>query len=392
MTFAISAVPLLVGVAGAIDLAALQKAKSSLRDAAETAAVASARATNASDDLRRERAHAALNENFVPSRHVSGDVTMNVDLTPVRSTVSAETIMETRIFKIFGKERMSVEVEVAAETMVETACVLVNSPNRSAAVKYQGHPTMDTQNCYVHANSSNESSALARGNPQLREAEFCLNGGFNGSRWSPAPETECGVRQDPYFDIVEPDLPPCDFGKVNMRSRGPITLQPGHYCRGLDFPANADIRLIPGTYYVSGGALAMKANANITGDGVMFYLAGDNSNFELHSGGNWNVTPQTSGDYKGIMILQDRNANPRRGNEITGGGTLEMTGALYAINNDLKLQGSPHVVMRGAGTMVLVDTLTLQGSPEFVVINTDDPNLRPNDRIIGREAYIRVVK
>lgn len=136
----------------------------------------------------------------------------------------------------------------------------------------------------------------------------------------------------------------------------------------------------------------MAANANISGQEVMIYLAGDNSNFAMHSGGTWDVTPQSNGEYRGITIFQDRSANPRKPNEIKGGGSLNFTGIIYAIGNELKLQGSPQVFLRGAGTTVLTDTLTLQGSPEFIVTAVDDPNLRPNDRIIGREAYIRVIR
>ncbi len=88
----------------------------------------------------------------------------------------------------------------------------------------------------------------------------------------------------------------------------------------------------------------------------------------------------------------DRDTKPRQPNMITGGGTLNLTGIVYAISGELKLQGSPQVFLRGAGTTVLTDTMTLQGSPEFIVSAAEDPNLKPNDRIIGREAYVRVVR
>lgn len=386
------AIPLAVCSAAAVDLANLQRAKSALRDAAETAAVASAKANQTTDDIRRERAAAAMGENFNRQTFNARDVGLNVDLTPTRSTVTAQTVMDTQIMKLFGKRNLNVAVEVAAETVIEPACVLVNSPNRSSAIRFQGHPTMNTVNCYIHGNSSSGQSAVAQGNPLLAEAEVCLNGGFSGKKWVPGPEEGCGTRNDPYFDIQQPSLPPCDNPRPNIRSRGPVTLQPGHYCKGLKFSANSQINLTPGIYHISGGALDMAANANITGNGVMFHLSGDRANFEMHSGGTWNVTPPSSGEYRGISIFQDRDTKPRQPNMITGGGTLNLTGIVYAISGELKLQGSPQVFLRGAGTTVLTDTMTLQGSPEFIVSAVEDPNLKPNDRIIGREAYVRVVR
>lgn len=144
VTTAMMAVPLMVGVAGAIDLANLQRAKSALRDAAETAAIASAKAAQVTDETRRSRAFAAMDENFNRETFKAKDVAMDIELTPSRSTVAAETVMTTQIMKLFGKSHLNVSVEVAAETVIEPACVLVNSPNRNSAIRFQGHPTLNT--------------------------------------------------------------------------------------------------------------------------------------------------------------------------------------------------------------------------------------------------------
>ena len=68
-----------------------------------------------------------------------------------------------------------------------------------------------------------------------------------------------------------------------------------------------------------------------------------------------------------------------------------MRGIIYALSGHLKLHGSPQVFLEGAGTMVLTNTMTLQGSPEFILTSLDDDDLLPNDRLIGRDAYVRVI-
>ena len=391
MTTALMAVPLTLGVGIAVDLANLQSAKTSLRDAAETAAVASARSFNANDETRRERAFSMMSQNFDSAAFDTAELNTDVALTPRRSTVEVTTVIPTKLMGLIGQKQLDVSVKVAAETVMEPACVLVNSPNRSASLRFQGHPTLNTENCYVHSNSGSPNSANAQGNPQLSAAEVCLNGGFSGRKWTPGPELGCGTKQDPYFDIKEPDVPPCDHNRMRIGNKDGTSLSPGHYCGGMKLPANSDVSLEPGIYFISGGALELGANANLSGDGVMFYLAGDKSNFDLHSGGNWDINPPTSGEYRGIAIFQDRAAMPRDGNKITGGGRLDMRGIIYAINSDLELHGSPQVYIEGAGTMILTNTLSLQGSPELIINSVEDTSLLPNDRIIGRDAYVRVI-
>jgi len=233
---------------------------------------------------------------------------------------------------------------------------------------------------------------VAQGNPQLQELDACLNGGYTGRRWVPAPEMNCGPRNDPFSDIPPPPVPDCDERNMRISNREPITLSPGHYCGGLRVPAGAEVTLEPGIYNISGGSLDLRANGNISGDDVMFHLTDDRANFSMHSGGTWNVTPPTSGDYRGVTIYQDRDVMPRQPNEFTGGGELNIVGAIYAINGDMRLQGSPRVTMVGGRNVLITGTLALQGSPELIVEATENPNLLPNDRLIGRDSYIRVIK
>ncbi len=390
LTTALMTIPVLIGVGVAVDLANLQSAKSNLRDAAETAAVASAKSFNTNDEDRRDRAHLMMEENFDIAYYQADTVKMDVELTPRRSTVAARTVMPTKLMSIIGQKELSLSVEVAAETVIEPACVLINSPNRSSAIKLQGHPSLNTVDCYVHANSNSLSSANAQGNPQLKESEVCLNGGFSGKKWIPGPMTDCGTRQDPYFDIEPPDVPPCDFNKFKI-GKTAVTLSPGHYCGGLKLPSNSQVHLKPGIYFISKGGLDLGANANLVGDGVMFYLEGDDANFEFHSGGNIDLMPPNSGEYRGILLFQDRDAMPKKPNAITGGGTLSLKGIIYTIKSHLEFHGSPEVFIEGAGTMILTNTMTMQGSPELTLVSVDNKDLLPNDRIIGRDAYIRVI-
>jgi len=389
---AVMAMPIVIGSAVAIELNGLEQAKTELRDAAESAAVASTKSDNRSDDIRRETALTTLNHNFDRTTYRSSAVSANIALTPRRSTVEAQTTIPARLTGIIGKKNLQVSVRVAAESVFEPACVLIKSPRASNSLRFQGHPLLNTVDCYVHNNSNSAQSSVAQGNPRLDSADVCLNGGFKGKKWTPGPELGCGVKNDPYDSILTPSLPPCGPRFKKGKPGEVIRLSPGNFCGGMNIPSNAILELEPGIYVISDGALKLGANATINGDGVMFYMTGDRSNFELHSGGTWNVTPPKTGEYRGMVIFQDRNSRPSRPNEIKGGGSLDIDGIIYTPNAELKLQGSPVLNVRGAGNMIVTDTLTLQGSPELNVIVGNNPNLLPNDEIIGRDAYIRVIK
>ncbi len=388
---ALCVVPMLIGVGVAIDLNNLQRAKSELRDAAESAAVASVRSTPNSDDKRKNVAKLYIKENFQHSAFKARQPDVKVDLTPIRSTVTAHTVMSTQLMALVGKKELSVTTKVAAEMIFEPACVLVNAPNRGPSIRLQGHPTITTENCYIHNNSNSENSSLARGNPELLGADFCLNGGYEGRKWTPAPELGCAALEDPYKSLLEPDIPECEDKVKFGKSDTPISIEPGNYCGGLSIPANANVVFEPGIYVISDGSFSLGPNASISGEGVMLYLKGERSNFDLHSGGTWNVTPPDSGHYRGVAIFQERGINPRSPNQITGGGEINMSGIIYTKNAELKLHGSPVLNITGGGTMIVSDALTMQGSPELNIRSTTDMSLMPNDELIGRYAQIRVV-
>ncbi len=392
ITFSVSAFALLIGVGTAIEYSNLNKVKTQMLDAAESAAVASASSVPYTDPERRERAKLLFDENFTDNHVPHNNLDMKVALTPIRATVEATADVPLKFLSMSGKKYMPVSVMAAAEMVFEPACVLVTNPTRNQALRLQGHPTLATQDCYVHVNSSSLSSAVSQGNPVTLDTEFCLNGEFQGRRWGITPEVDCGEKADPYLGLPRPGVPACMERNFRTSSREVNTLRPGNYCGGLKFRSNSESVLEPGIYVISDGQFSLDPNATISGDGVVFYLTGDAANFSLSSGANWEVTPPKSGDFKGLSIYQDPSSMPDRRNEIKGGGEMDITGGIYTPSADLRLQGSPELNLTGGGTVLVVNALALQGSPELNVRAVTDPDLMPNAKFAGRFDYVRVVE
>ncbi|TIX34879.1 MAG: hypothetical protein E5V36_27830, partial [Mesorhizobium sp.] len=81
-----------------------------------------------------------------------------------------------------------------------------------------------------------------------------------------SPITQALPAADPFADLPAPPATnPCQNGNQS-------TLQPGTYCKGLSLSGN--VTLSPGIYVIEGGDFKASSNANISGEGVVIYLAG----------------------------------------------------------------------------------------------------------------------
>jgi len=175
---------------------------------------------------------------------------------------------------------------------------------------------------------------------------------------------------DPLAFLPEPSVPAADRGAVNAAGAATMTLLPGHYS-SISVADAAAVTLNPGTYYVDNG-LACANSGSIQGTGVLIYNAG--SNVVLNTTGSVNLTPPSTGLYRGITIWQGRSSG---GNvAITGGAYVDLVGTIYVPNSTvwIKAAGSvggsvaSQVIANklhasGAGTLNLTPTGTK--APQF---------------------------
>ena len=96
--------------------------------------------------------------------------------------------------------------------------------------------------------------------------------------------------------------------------------------------------LNPGVYYLNGGGFSMSGNANLTAIGVMLYNAGPSGNISITGNGSVTMSPPTSGTYQGISVFQNRTVNSQVA--ITGNGSLNLTGSIYAPDANLTVTGN----------------------------------------------------
>jgi Flp pilus assembly protein TadG len=157
---------------------------------------------------------------------------------------------------------------------------------------------------------------------------------------------------DPLASIPEPTPSGTNYGSVTV-SGG--TIQPGIYT-SINIAAGANVTMAPGVYYLSsaggysdlGGifsffsgvaGITVNSGATLTGNGVMIYnQSGDNLDF--YNAGAVNLTPPTSGTYKGISLFQPRSDTTEM--HLISSSNVTISGTLYAPAGiwDLRPMGS----------------------------------------------------
>ncbi len=144
-------------------------------------------------------------------------------------------------------------------------------------------------------------------------------------------------------------------------SGGLTTLSPGVYNGGISISGSATVTLqsgpMPAVYYMQGGGFSVSENGNVTGNGVMIYNDASGGSLSISSSGSVTLSPMTTGAYFGITLFQARTATAPV--SISGNGTTNISGTIYAANAPLSLSsngyilGSQYIASTGNGSLTV---------------------------------------
>ncbi|MER8841178.1 pilus assembly protein TadG-related protein [Mesorhizobium sp. M0913] len=162
---------------------------------------------------------------------------------------------------------------VALITDASKACALALNPSVPRAALFSGSSTIKMTGCSVMSNSIAADAIKLHGSARLQADCLISAGGVSLSNpvttVCASPITQALPAGDPFIDLpTPPATTPCQNSKLS-------TLNPGTYCSGLSLSGN--VGLSPGVYVIQGGDFKANSNANISGDGVIIYLAGTSS-------------------------------------------------------------------------------------------------------------------
>jgi Flp pilus assembly protein TadG len=228
-------------------------------------------------------------------------------------------------------------VAVFAPAGSGSPCVLSMAQGGKQGFRLEANARVDAPNCWFHTNNvsttaagSEEAVFVGAGTALLRTLRTTAVGDkFKidppTTRANPYPTPNSDYVEDPLASLPAPNTSgSCQFptdGKIKTNG----TLQPGVYCKGMEFASNVQVTLSPGTYIVK-GPFTTSGGSNVVGHGVTIFLTCSNfpcgqatptcragnagETINIGSTSRVELTAPTSGPYRGIVFFQDRTMVP----------------------------------------------------------------------------------
>lgn len=247
----------------------------------------------------------------------------------------------------------SVKLEPGAQ-----ACVLALDPQASAAVSLQGSTNVSMTNCVIAANSD-ASDAVSRGGSALVSAGCVSTVGGTSGLSSPSANLACGTPLehqyasfDPLADVVPPPFTLC----LPVPNGKTYTLSPGTYC---DKTLSGNITLDPGVYILRGTAIKPGGNGSLTGQGVTIFLM-EGAQIYINANEKVNLSPPTSGPYAGITIFEDRGNTSAL--TLNGGANSMISGFVYAPDAPISYAGNSDMSSQGDCLRLVGKTVQMTGN------------------------------
>lgn len=324
----IMALVLMIGIAGAalaVDLARAQAYRHQLQLTADAAALAAA--VNLPDQAAARQAafrYAARNMPDHPDVITAKGLTFGRwdpdarrlerdDQAPSAIQVTAKLDMTegnplTTLFAgVLGHETLNVAASAVAGKR-SPMCILSLEPEAADGLGMDFFAKIEAMNCTVQVNSRHKWAFRNLAGSRFLADGLCVTGGAYVSlfgRVTPEPTLGCPPQADPLAGLLPPETDGCDRQNTRLQGyRG--TLQPGIYCGGLTIAGMSDVELAAGVYVIKDGPLAVQDISQVQGDGVTFYLTGEQALIRLADNSRLTLTAPTDGDFGGILVFQDR--------------------------------------------------------------------------------------
>jgi len=287
-------------------------------------------------------------------------------------TVTASAQMATEFMGVVGVPTVTIGSRaVALKTPGDgLGCVLALNRMKSGAVTAQGSTTANMNGCSIYDNSQNSAAMTVGGSAQISALSVSVVGGISGNT---AVTTTAGIRtgqapiSDPYAKLQIPSYSGCD--QHNFSGKNKITIDPGVYCGGMQFNANADVTFNPGTYYVDRGDFTVNGGAILQGTGVtIIFTSSTGSNWPtatFNGGATIDLRPPSTGPMAGVLMFGDRDIPVGTSFKFNGGATQYLGGAVYFPTGEIDFAG-------GAGTstnctQLIGDTITFTGNSGLAI-------------------------
>jgi Flp pilus assembly protein TadG len=382
------AFPVLVLLTGlGVDSAGFYNQQSRMQSAADSSALAIAKEmhlyldkTSALVEFGNSRVEAVLGAVGLAGHPHTTNI--QVDTKQGRATVAIS--MATKTFlpvEVWGENPIVVNA-VASTYGAEDLCVLGLKKSSEETVKADKAAVITAPDCAVQSNSTDPQGLTAAPLSSIVSSLTCTSGGYSGpsTSFTPTPETDCPVLEDPLADRVPPQPGGCDYLDF-VADQGVTTIEPGNYCGGLKVSNKADVIAAPGVYIISGGMLEVANNAKFHGEHVSFYFADDAATLRFKDRADVELSAPTDGLMAGILFFENPKATPGRDFEIASDSVRKLLGTIYLPRGVFKGDGQAigtmatntvNGITQAAGAGALLPTIGQASAYTVIVANRLD--------------------
>ncbi len=336
-----------------------------------------------------------------------GEFDIDVDADRERSSVAVSIVQTPAKALILSRiASYKNDIEAAATAVARggmKVCVVALEESDARAIAARDEAVLDASPCSILSNSTSSAGIEADDASTIKAGLICSGGGASGpaSNYDPEATTDCPAYPDPLAGRAPPPVGACDHHDFRVGYVGAIasalpllhiTLDPGVYCGGLRIEDLADVEFRPGVYVIKDGPLRVGAGSTLDGEGVAFYLVGDQSTFEFEPAASVAMSAPKEGPLAGILFFEDRGAPSGREHKILSNNARLFLGTFYLPRGTLRVDTTTPVADSSAYTALVVKRLELKGSPTLV-LNADyaasDVPVPPGLGPVGGEVFLR---
>jgi Flp pilus assembly protein TadG len=393
----------LMGFAGlAIDVARWQVTQRHMQGAADQAAIGAVLAylAGGGDNATVQAKGITANYGFT-----DGQSGVAVSVTPVSPSPTgydaAYTVSITQpqpqYFSSLFLPAITVGASAEAATASNGPCILgLGTSGQDIFLASGGGTQVELSNCDLDVNSSNSKGTEATGGARVFAQNINIDGGSNPTAVSEPDWASCSAgicysnkfktgvtTPDPYANRTAPTPAACPasctgathdptnpaFVSCNGSYTATTTIYPGTYCGGITINAGPTVTMNPGVYVLTnqggtqGKFTVSGAGASVTGTGVTIFLTGNGgADIKIQGGSTATLTAPTSGETAGIVFWNAGTTSSAK-NQVTGGSTGSITGAIYAPSEEVDYTGGSST---GTGcTQIVADIVQLSGGSYF---------------------------
>lgn len=364
--FALSALPLLAGIALGIDYADALRKKSALQALLDGAVLVGA--ADAQDP-----AGAAKNF-FIRSTGMSAEDYADLSAKGRISFVLNDDTLSGTVTRTFARPIQSVvggshvDITVAAQVRLRKAaaqgpCITVLA-NSGQALLLNSGAKMDAPNCEVHVHSTKDPAFIMNAGVDLKIAKLCVKGTKyikNGGTVTKL-ETGCNVAADPYAKSIPEPAVPATCQTSGAKDGTSHTLNPGAHC-WVNFNGSPTITFKPGLHIIR-GSMNINSGSTVIAEGVTFYFPDRDSKIQANGALTMKATAPTSGTYKGILMFEkwsDAASNPWTSQYVFNGSNSEyLEGVIYLPYRDVTYNSTTNVT--GSKISMVVNTLIVNSA------------------------------